>query len=68
MTPAAMIATVPPVRFRSRFSSRTYGSMKWPTISSTLTQSQLPVTRERYQGISSGRFPIQMIRNCEKLK
>ncbi len=53
---------------RSCDSSSTKGSMKCPTTSAMATQPHEPVVRCTYQGISSGRLPDQMIRNCEKFR
>ena len=48
-----------------RESRRAKGRAKWKTRRRTATACQPPLARSRYQGISSGRFADQMIRNCE---
>ena len=62
------MATRPAVRLRSRDSSRKNGRKNCPTSSRMLNHSQPWLMRSRYQGISSGRFADQMIRNCENEK
>src|SRR5471032_3491318 len=64
----AMAASSLELRFRSRESSRAKGSAKWPSTKARATYSQPPFSRVRYQGISSGRLPAQIIRNCENEK
>ena len=50
---------------RSRNSSRKNGRKKWNRISPRASPHQPPRERRRYQGISSVRLPLQMIRYCE---
>jgi hypothetical protein len=64
----ATIPTVRARRFTPRESSTRKGTAKWKTTRNRPTSRQPPWNRRRYQGISSGRFPDQMIRNCENEK
>src|SRR5579885_3335682 len=64
----AMLASSLKLRFKSRDSSSANGSAKCPITRRKPTYSQPPWKRRRYHGISSGRLPAQMIKNCEKEK
>ena len=55
-------------RFNVLESSIRNGKMKCPNASSRLTGPQPFEKRRIYQGISSGRFADQMIRNCENAR
>ena len=55
-------------RLKSCCSNTRNGKAKWKTMSITPIYPQPPFIRVRYQVVSSGRLPDQMIRNCEKLK
>src|SRR5579859_5390650 len=56
------------LRLISRESSNANGISQWKMKSSEYRMPQCPRMRSRYQGISSGELPDQMIRNCEKLR
>jgi len=64
-THAATTASVLLFFLRSAESSAANGSAKWPITMTIATAPQEPRMRAMYQGISSGRLPDQMIRNCE---
>ena len=49
-------------------SSNANGMKKCPNTSAIATKPHDPRMRAMYQGISSGRLPDQMIRNCENEK
>ena len=68
ITAIATPISVRPFFLTSLDSSSTNGSTKWPKMSARPTHCHPPPMRFRYQGISSGRFADQMIRNCENEK
>ena len=54
------------LRLMSRESSSENGMSQWKMKSRVMIMPQCPRMRSRYQLISSGRLPDQMIRNCPK--
>ena len=67
-SPSATIASVLPLRLRSRDSSRANGTVKWNSTMASATQPKPPWMRGRKKAISSGRLPAQVIRNCDQEK
>src|SRR5262249_8961852 len=55
-------------RFRRYDRRRMNGMTNWKKTMAMITHSQPPRMRSRYQVISSGRLPDQVIRNCDRLK
>src|SRR5215470_4424047 len=55
-------------RLKERESSNRNGTAKWKTTSTSATACQPEYKRRVKNRISGGRFPAQMISNCEKLK
>src|ERR1700682_1176863 len=53
------------LRLMKRINSRKNGTAKWNTATITAMTPQPPLNRRTYQGISSGRFSAQMIRNWD---
>ena len=65
----ASIASHLALRLKSRESRTRNGNAKWNKISDHADHSPSRLSFAiRYQLVSSGRLPAQMIRNCEKLK
>src|SRR6476620_12010540 len=56
------------LRLMSRESSRENGMSQWKMKSKVKITPQWPRIRSRYQEISSGELPDQIIRNWEKFK
>src|SRR5882757_2586141 len=52
-------------RLFSRNKRTKNGKKNWKTINPKATHCQPPVVRRKYQGISSVRLPLQMIRNWQ---
>ena len=57
-----------PARLRSRDSNSAKGKAKWKRIMMSATTPHPPRMRFKYQLISSGRLPAQMINHCENEK
>src|ERR1700722_9863665 len=55
-------------RFKSRDSSRQKGISQWQIKSAEPTTHHPPRIRFKYQGISSGTLPDQMMRNSAKFR
>ena len=68
MMPIATFTIICGSRFTVRDSSRANGTAKWNSTRPAPTIRQLVCCRWRYQAISSGRLPAQVIRYCEKEK
>src|SRR5579863_2941521 len=56
------------LRLMSRESRREKGMTQWKMKSRVMMMPQWPRMRSRYQLISSGRLPDQMMRNCPKAR